>query len=68
VSKLDYAQRAQTSAKASYNLNHELSGIRIRISIRMSGGSLLWIHYAVGVSDFAECGKNGRWLYEKNAN
>ena len=57
------ARRAQTSANAS-NLNQKWSWIRIlisgsiRIRIRMSAGSMLWIHYLVGVSHFAECGEN----------
>jgi len=26
---------------------------------------MLWIHYLVGISHFAECRVNRQWLYEK---
>jgi len=60
------AWTAQTSAKTS-NFNQNWSGIRIRISglfrvfdpdVCRVVPKMLWIHYLVGVSHFAECREN----------
>jgi len=60
-------QRAKKLHQGVYNLNKKSSEIQIQISglirirLLMSAGSLskmLWIHYVVGVSDFAEYPKN----------
>jgi len=55
--KVDCAQRVQTSTKAS-KLNRKWSGIKsglIKIWIRIAD-KILCMHYAVGISHFAECG------------
>jgi len=65
ITELDYDQRAQTSAKTKISTKMILdSNQDFRINpdsgpnICRIASKMLWIHYLVGVSHFAECREN----------